>query len=71
ETENVNKNDIKLNNVEIIRTSYGGKKGMSGSPLVKTSNGKVIGVMSHGYPEDIVDKVELCAISVNEFINLI
>mgnify|MGYP001457323333 CR=1 FL=1 len=71
EKESVNKNDIKLNNIEIIRTNYGGKKGMSGSPLVKISNGKVIGVMSHGYPEDIVDKEELCAISVNEFIHLI
>ncbi len=69
--ESVNKNDIKLNNVEIIRTNYGGKRGMSGSPLIKHSDRTVIGVMSHGYPEDVVDKDELCAISVREFINLI
>jgi hypothetical protein len=69
--ETVNKNDIKLNNVEIIRTSYGGKKGMSGSPLIKSSDGTVIGLMSHGYPQDIEDKTELCAISTNEFSSLI
>ncbi|WP_445666294.1 S1 family peptidase [Fodinibius sp. AD559] len=69
EKESVMANDMSLNNVEIIRTSYGGSVGMSGGPLIRQRDQNVVGFMSHGYPPDKTDKNVLCAISVTEFRN--
>jgi hypothetical protein len=62
-------NDINLNNVKGIETSYGGIIGMSGGPLIVTETDEIIGLMSIGLPADVKVKKTLFAISLSEIMS--
>ncbi len=46
----INANDVKISNKKIIILNYSSEIGLSGGPLLKGN--KVIGIMSHLYPQD-------------------
>jgi len=56
----MNANDVKLMNKKVIILDYSSEEGFSGGPLLK--NDKVIGLMSHLYPND----KNAVAISIDE-----
>ena len=56
----INANDVKIFNKKVIILDYSSEMGFSGGPLLK--NGKVIGVMSHLYPQN----KNVIAISIEE-----
>lgn len=60
--------DIKLNNIKVIKLSYGRLKGMSGGPLVIQGTTQVVGLMSYGLPPDLPYKHNLFAVSADEII---
>jgi len=69
--ESKNYQDVKLKGKEIIEPSYGGVKGMSGGPLIRKKTGEVIGMMSYGFPKDVLEKEQVFAISVMELKKLL
>ena len=62
----VNANDIKMDKIGGLETTYGGTKGMSGGPLINLKTDEVIGLMSIGLPADVQIKKTLFAVSINE-----
>ncbi len=60
--------DINLNGIKVLKLSYGGQRGMSGGPLVVTGTGRVVGLMSFGLPQDVIQKHTLFAVSAEEII---
>jgi len=62
----IQSHDVNLNGVKSIELSFGGIQGMSGSPLIRKTDGEVIGLMSAGLPVDSRKKNTLYAISVEE-----
>jgi len=69
--ETKNYNDVKLKGKEVIKLSYGGRKGMSGGPLIRAATGEVIGIMSYGLPQNAVEKDHVFAVSVRELKKLL
>jgi hypothetical protein len=59
---------IKLKNICVIETSYGGVIGMSGGPLIDVQTNEIIGMMSIGLPVDLKEKKSIFAISIMEII---
>jgi V8-like Glu-specific endopeptidase len=64
-------NDVNLNNVEVIETSYPGCIGMSGGPLMRAETGEVIGLMSFGLPPDTPVKQAVAAVSIGEIVSVV
>jgi hypothetical protein len=64
-------NDVNLNNVKVIETSYPGGKGMSGGPLRRADTDEVIGLMSFGLPPDTPIKQTVAAVSIDEIISVV
>ena len=64
-------NDVNLNNVEVIETSYPGGMGMSGGPLMRAETGEVIGLMSFGLPPDTPIKQTVAAVSIGEIVSVV
>lgn len=64
--QNMNYSDVKLKNIEVVKLSYGGALGMSGGPLIRKRTGEVIGMLSYGFPKDVLEKERVFAISVVE-----
>lgn len=62
----INKNDVKLNNITVVKPSFKGISGMSGGPLIR--NNEIIGLMSFGFPADSDIKDVVFAISIDEII---
>jgi len=62
----LNSKDIVVRNKRYIALSCGGNIGLSGAPLVKYDDGKVMGLMSFGLPENVNKKTKLFAISIDE-----
>ena len=62
--------DVKIVDKYAIITSYPGKIGMSGGPLFNAQS-KVIGLMSFGYPGDVMVKDFLGAIWIDEIMKTI
>lgn len=67
----VDASDMKLDNVDVYETSYGGIKGMSGGPLILKKSNEIIGLMSIGLPQNKKEKEVLFAININEIISRI
>lgn len=63
-------NDVKIVDKYVIITSYLGRIGMSGGPLFN-AHSKVIGLMSFGYPIDVITKDFLGAIWIDEIMKTI
>ena len=63
-------NDVNITNKTLIITSYPGRIGMSGGPMLNDRN-QVIGLMSIGLPADVAQKEFLGAIWINEIMNTI
>ncbi len=63
--------NVNLTNVQFIITSYGGRKGMSGGPMTLRGSPTVIGLMSSGWPPDVVIKQYLGAVSATEIIKIL
>lgn len=63
--------DLNINNVNTIETSFGGYLGMSGGPLIDKSTQKIIGILSHGDPDDNDIKDVLYATDCTEIIKVI
>jgi len=68
--ETINANDVNITNRILITTSYPGKVGMSGGPMINENN-QVIGLMSIGLPADVPQKDFMGAIWINEVLNTI
>lgn len=64
-------NDVNLNNVEVIETSYPGGMGMSGGPLMRAETGEVIGLMSFGLPPDTPIKQAVAAVSIDDIVSVV
>lgn len=64
-------NDVNLNNIKVIETSYPGRMGMSGGPLLRAETGEVIGLMSFGLPPDSPIKETVAAISIDEIVSVL
>jgi len=58
--------DLDLKNVNTIKTSYGGFVGMSGGPVFDKTTNALIGIISHGDPEDSDTKEFLYATDCTE-----
>lgn len=67
----INALDVKLNNIKTFETSYGGRVGMSGGPLILNKSNEIIGLMSFGYPQTSMEKEFLYAIHIDEIISRI
>lgn len=67
----INAPDVKLNNIKTFETSYGGRVGMSGGPLILKKSNEIIGLMSFGYPHTSMEKEFLYAIHIDEIISRI
>lgn len=65
-TFDVNANDIRMHGVRGFELSFGSQVGMSGGPVVDSSTGKVLGMLSVGLPPDSVVKTETFAVSIDE-----
>jgi hypothetical protein len=65
----VKTNDINLDNIVFIQPSFSAIQGMSGGPLLKKKDNKLIGLMSFGLPADSVKKDTVYAVSINEIIH--
>lgn len=63
-------NDVKIVDKYAIITSYPGRVGMSGGPMFNAQS-KVIGLMSFGYPVDVITKDFLGAIWIDEIMKTI
>lgn len=63
-------NDVNITNRTLITTSYPGRVGMSGGPMLNDRN-QVIGLMSIGLPADVAQKDFLGAIWIDEIMNTI
>jgi len=63
--------DLNLNNVNTIETSFGGYVGMSGGPLIDKATQKIIGILSHGDPDDTDKKDVLYATDCTEIIKVV
>ena len=64
----INSKNVNIRDVEIIETSYPGRIGMSGGPLINNETKEVIGLMSIGLPPDVVEKQTVAAISIFEIL---
>lgn len=62
----VNANDIKMHGIWGFELSFGSQVGMSGGPVVDSSTGKVLGMLSLGLPADSNTKTETFAVSIDE-----
>lgn len=62
----VNAADIQMTSVSGYATSYGGRVGMSGGPLISKNTDEIIGLMSIGLPADKEVKDSLFAVSIEE-----
>lgn len=60
--------DINLNDIKVLKLSYGGLEGMSGGPLVVQGTTRVVGLMSYGLPPDVPQKHALFAVAAEEII---
>ena len=63
-------NDVNITNKTLITTSYPGRVGMSGGPMLNENN-EVVGLMSIGLPADVPQKDFLGAIWIDEILSLI
>ncbi len=64
-------NDVNLSNVKVIETSYPGRTGMSGGPLLMAETREVVGLMSFGLPPDRPIKETVMAISMDEIVSVV
>ena len=62
----INAKDIKMHGVRGFELSFGSQVGMSGGPVVDSSTGKVLGMLSVGLPPDSNVKTETFAVSIDE-----
>jgi hypothetical protein len=69
QTLTVNAADIKMHNVKGLETSYGGKQGMSGGPLIDKETNEIIGLMSIGLPPDVQIKETLFAVEIGHLMD--
>jgi hypothetical protein len=65
-TFDINANDIKMHGVRGFELSFGSQIGMSGGPVIDSSTGRVLGMLSVGLPPDSTFKTETFAISIDE-----
>jgi len=70
ENVTIQANDVNITNRTLITTSYPGRIGMSGGPMLNDRN-QIIGLMSIGLPADVAQKDFLGAIWINEIMNTI
>lgn len=66
----IKSNDVNLEDITLIMTSYCGEVGMSGGPLFNINN-HVVGLMSLGFPPDAPQKKYLGAIWIGEILKLL
>ena len=62
----LNSKDVNITDKRCLILSCGGNTGLSGAPLIKSSTGEIIGLMSFGLPANITVKEKLYAISISE-----
>lgn len=67
-TFEINANDIKMHGVQGFELSFGSQVGMSGGPVVDSTTGKVLGMLSVGLPPDSIVKTETFAVSIDEIL---
>ena len=67
-TFDISANDIKMHEVRGFELSFGSQVGMSGGPVVDSSTGKVLGMLSVGLPRDLIVKTETFAVSIDEIL---
>ena len=65
-TFEINANDIKMHGVRGFELAFGSQVGMSGGPVVDSSTGKVLGMLSVGLPPDSNVKTGTFAVSIDE-----
>lgn len=65
-TFDINSNDIRMHGVLGFELSFGSQIGMSGGPVVDSSTGRVLGMLSVGLPPDSTFKKETFAVSIDE-----
>ena len=63
---NVSRNDVRMQDVRGFELSFGSQVGMSGGPVVDSSTGRVLGMLSFGLPPDSTIKTETFAVSIDE-----
>lgn len=68
-TLTVNAADVKMQNVQGLETSYGGRQGMSGGPLIDKVTNEIIGLMSIGLPADVQIKQTLFAVEIGHLMD--
>lgn len=70
-TITLHSNDVNLINIKVIETSYPGRSGMSGDPLLRAGTGEVVGLMSFGLPPDNPIKEIVAAVSIDEIVSVV
>jgi len=60
--------DIKMHGVRGVELAFSSQVGMSGGPVIDSSTGKVIGMLSAGLPLDSNVKTETFAVSIHEIL---
>jgi len=62
----VNAADLKLKGTNVYELSFQTRCGMSGGPLFDKTNGKLVGILSFGLPENAEIKLQSFAVSLSE-----
>lgn len=68
-TFDISANDIRMHGVRGFELSFGSQVGMSGGPVVDSSTGTVLGMLSVGLPPDAILKTETFAVSIDEILS--
>jgi hypothetical protein len=66
----VQANDVRLERVKGFELSFASRVGMSGGPVVDTTSGELMGMLSIGLPPDAPTKTQTFAISMEQILQI-